>query len=81
MQLREKQMTNKYYVSRYLNVIDLDGPGTALLFNGVNGCLDEISKELGNHLRSAKGLDSFAFLGESDIRFLKRTRSYYGIRP
>ena len=64
-------MTNKYYVRRYLNVIDLDGPGTALLFNGVNGCLDEISKELGNHLRSAKGLDGFDFLGESDIRFLK----------
>lgn len=31
----------KYYISRYLNIIDLDG--SALLFNGVNGCLDEIT--------------------------------------
>ncbi len=30
-----------YNISRYLNVIDLGG--SALLFNGVNGCLDEIS--------------------------------------
>ncbi|HOI41330.1 MAG TPA: radical SAM protein [Elusimicrobiales bacterium] len=30
-----------YRASRYLNVVDLDG--SALLFNGVNGCLDELS--------------------------------------
>lgn len=31
----------KYYISRYLNAIDLGE--TVLLFNGVNGCLDEVS--------------------------------------
>lgn len=32
---------SSYYLSRYLNVIDLGD--SALLFNGVNGCLDEVS--------------------------------------
>lgn len=39
-----------YYVSRYLNVIALDGEKAFLLFNGVSGCLDEIPPELGQVL-------------------------------
>lgn len=40
----------KYYVSRYLNVIDLGS--ASLLFNGVNGCLDEVSVTLGDILKT-----------------------------
>lgn len=39
-----------YNISRYLNVVDLGGP--ALLFNGVNGCLDEVPQKLADILRS-----------------------------
>ncbi len=40
----------KYNISRYLNVIDLGS--SALLFNGVNGCMDEISGALADIFRS-----------------------------
>lgn len=45
-------MNRKYYVSRYLNIINLDNGKTTILFNGVNGCLDEIPRELGELLSS-----------------------------
>jgi len=47
-------MTSEYYVSRYLNVIDLDCGEKSLLFNGVNGCLDEVPRELGSVLASGE---------------------------
>ena len=40
----------EYRVSRYLNVVDLGG--TALLFNGVNGCLDEVPQSLADILKA-----------------------------
>lgn len=40
----------QYRVSRYLNVVDLGG--TALLFNGVNGCLDEVPQRLADILKA-----------------------------
>ncbi len=45
-------MMKRYYISRYLNIISLDDDKTSLLFNGVNGCLDEVPKELGDILSS-----------------------------
>lgn len=33
-----------YYISQYTNVIELDE--SALLFNGINGCIDEVSRTL-----------------------------------
>ena len=43
---------DRYYASRYLNVVDLGDGRVSLLFNGVNGCLDEVAKELGDVLSS-----------------------------
>jgi len=43
-----------YYVSRYLNVVHLDCGERALLFNGVNGCLDEVPRELGDILSDGR---------------------------
>lgn len=63
-------MDKRYYVSQYLNVIELDK--TALLFNGTNGCLDEVSKELGCHLRSSQRPDVFSFLSGDDVGFLEK---------
>lgn len=56
-----------YNVSRYLNVIDLEEG--ALLFNGVNGCLDEISKPLAEILRSGDGA-RLAGLAKGDVETL-----------
>ena len=42
----------KYRTSSYLNVIPLDDGQTSLLFNGVNGCLDEVPRALGEILSS-----------------------------
>lgn len=39
-----RRISIKHYISQYLNIIDLGG--SALLFNGVNGCLDEIAGEV-----------------------------------
>jgi uncharacterized protein len=43
---------NLYYPSHYLNIIDLADHKTSLLFNGVNGCLDEIPNALADILLS-----------------------------
>ena len=60
---------NKYRPSRYLNVIELDN--TALLFNGVNGCLDEVSLKLAEGLRS-QDTSALGFLSEADRNFLAK---------
>jgi len=36
----------KYRASRYLNFVDLGDGKSSLLFNGINGCLDEVPREL-----------------------------------
>ncbi len=61
---------NEYFTSQYLNVIDLGE--TSLLFNGTNGCLDEVSKELGGRLSDKKSIKDFSFLGKDDISFLAK---------
>lgn len=60
---------NKYYVSQYLNVIDLEN--SALLFNGINGCMDAVSRKLGNSLR-AKDAEALTFLPPQDLEFLSK---------
>lgn len=57
----------KYNISRYLNVIDLGG--TALLFNGVNGCLDEVSGVPAEILKSGDS-SRLAGLSAADIKTL-----------
>ena len=44
--------TDRYRASRYLNVVDLGDGDESLLFNGVNGCLDAVPRELGDILAS-----------------------------
>lgn len=53
---------NHYHQSHYLNIIDLDDCKTSLLFNGVNGCMDEIPNALAAILLSGdqKGIDSLS---------------------
>jgi uncharacterized protein len=46
-----------YQVSHYLNIIDLDDQQTSLLFNGVNGCLDEIPSDLADILSSGDTIE------------------------
>lgn len=58
-----------YRASRYLNVIDLGDGGSSLLFNGVNGCLDEVPKELGDRLASGNA-DTFGALSGANLDFL-----------
>jgi uncharacterized protein len=43
-----------HHVSRYLNIIDLDDDHTSLLFNGVNGCMDEVPNALASILASSE---------------------------
>ena len=60
----------QYRVSRYLNVVDLGS--TALLFNGVNGCLDEVPQHLADILK-AGAKTHLAALKQTDIgTLLKR---------
>lgn len=60
---------NKYFVSQYLNVIDLEN--SALLFNGINGCMDTVSRKLGDSLR-AKDAEALTFLPPQDLEFLAK---------
>lgn len=57
------------YISQYLNVIDLEN--SALLFNGINGCMDAVSKKLGDSLRT-KDAETLAFLSPKDMEFLTK---------
>ena len=59
----------KHYISRYLNIVDLGG--SALLFNGVNGCLDEISGKLIDILKSGDS-EKLADLSQENINLLAR---------
>lgn len=57
-----------YYVSNYLNVISLEK--TDLLFNGFNGCMDEVEKSLGDILRNKGEIKND--LPEDILHILKR---------
>lgn len=57
------------YISRYLNIVDLES--SALLFNGVNGCLDEVPQKLADILRSGDP-ERLGALGSREISLLAR---------
>ena len=69
---------NGYYVSRYLNIIDLGD--TALLFNGVNGCLDEISGKLAETLKSGDAA-RLAALSPEEAGFLVKRGHITSLPP
>lgn len=64
-------MKKEYSVSRYLNIINLDGGEADILFNGVNGCLDEIPRELGDIL-SSRDQARINGLSRSNLDFLAK---------
>ncbi len=64
-------MTFVYRKSRYLNIIPLSGGGSALLFNGVNGCIDEIPNELAEIL-AADGYERLNGLTKPNLELLSR---------
>lgn len=57
-----------YYVSKYLNIIHLTD--TYLLFNGFNGCLDEVSEKLGDLLTENGKIASSKDVSKEEIEFL-----------
>lgn len=64
-------MTGKYRISRYLNIIALNDGKASLLFNGVNGCLDEVPRELGDILLS-RDQSQIRRLSRSNLDFLSK---------
>lgn len=73
-----KEMEMKKYVSRYLNIIKLkDG---ALLFNGVNGCLDEVPAPLAALLSSGSEA-GLAGLNPGDLGFLEKRGHVTSLAP
>ena len=62
-------MKPEHYVSRYLNVIDLDCGEKSLLFSGINGCLDEAPKALGAILSSGEH-SRLRELSPANLKFL-----------
>jgi uncharacterized protein len=63
-------MKSKYCVSRYLNIINIEDGKTSLLFNGMNGCIDEIPRELGDILVS-RSRTMISKIPSVNIEFLK----------
>ena len=61
----------RYYASRYLNIIDLDDRQTSLLFNGVNGCMDEVPNALAAILSSGDEVDLNS-LPKANLNFLAK---------
>lgn len=59
-----------YYVSKYLNLIPLKD--TYLLFNGFNGCIDEVSKEMGELLNNKETIISSEHIADVEIEFLQK---------
>lgn len=59
----------RYRVSGYLNIIDLDDRQASLLFNGMNGCMDEVPRALAELLSAGEdaGVNS---LSEANLAFL-----------
>lgn len=68
----------KYHISQYLNVIDMED--SALLFNGVNGCMDAVSRKLGDSLRT-KDAGTLSFLSPKDIDFLAKRGHITALPP
>ena len=72
-------MKREYYISRYLNIIKLNDGKAAILFNGVNGCLDEIPLELGDIL-SSRDRPRINKLSPSNLDFLAK-RGHITVLP
>lgn len=60
---------SQYRPSRYLNLIDLGK--SALLFNGVNGCIDEVPQKLAEILRAGDP-ERLGALGSGEIELLTK---------
>ncbi|MEI7527417.1 MAG: radical SAM protein [Elusimicrobiota bacterium] len=73
-------MIKRSYTSRYLNIINLDDGKTSLLFNGVNGCLDEVPKELGDIL-SSRDQSQLGRLSPANLDFLARRGHITALPP
>lgn len=72
-------MKKNYYVSRYLNIISLSNYETVLLFNGVNGCLDEVPLELGRIL-STHNRHRLNALSDDNLNLLEK-RGHITVLP
>ncbi|SHI75241.1 radical SAM/SPASM domain-containing protein [Lutispora thermophila] len=68
-----------YYVSKYLNIIPLKD--TYLLFNGFNGCIDEVSKEMGQLLSNKDKVVSSQDIADVEIEFLQRRGHVTNLTP
>jgi len=64
-----KVKQENYRASRYLNIVDLGDGANSLLFNGINGCLDEIPNELAGILACADA-ERLNFLSPGNLEFL-----------
>jgi len=69
-----------YHVSRYLNVIDLDDRETSLLFNGMNGCMDEVPNALAAILLSNEKVDLNS-LPKTNLDFLAKRGHLTSLEP
>lgn len=67
-----------YNISRYLNVIDLGGQ--VLLFNGVNGCMDEVSGEIAEVFRSGAS-EKLRVLGQQELDTLLKRGHITSLSP
>ncbi len=68
-----------YYVSKYLNLIPLKD--TYLLFNGFNGCIDEVSKEMGELLNNKETIISSEHIADVEIEFLQKRGHITDLTP
>ncbi len=66
------------HISRYLNIVDLEN--SALLFNGVNGCLDEVPQKLAEILRSGDP-ERLGALGSGEIDLLTKRGHLTSLSP
>ena len=68
----------KHYISQYLNVIDLGD--SALLFNGANGCLDEVSGKALTILKAGNS-EKLPYLCREDVDVLLRRGHITSLPP
>lgn len=73
-----RRISIKHYISQYLNIIDLGG--SALLFNGVNGCLDEITGEVVGILKTGDP-EKLRNLSPKDINTLAKRGHITSLPP
>lgn len=69
----------KYYVSHYLNVIPLGK--SFLLFNGINGCIDEVTQNLGTILNNKNILYEHDFSSQAEMEYLLKRAHITTLTP